>query len=71
MISGKRSQPPARRRRKRKREAPACILCGATERLQPDAELEDVYYCERCWQRYQLQQRAIDEGYEPEPQVEM
>ncbi|MBL7033434.1 MAG: hypothetical protein ISR91_04750, partial [Candidatus Delongbacteria bacterium] len=46
-------------------------ICGSTEQLRPDTQLEDVYYCGRCWERARRQQQAIDEGYEVNPDVEM
>lgn len=48
-----------------------CAICGSTDQLHADNMLEDVYYCHRCWKRSQQQQRAIDEGYAQEPEVEM
>ncbi|MBC8478742.1 hypothetical protein H8D51_04280 [bacterium] len=52
-------------------DAEQCSICGSTEQLRPDTQLEDVYYCGRCWERARRQQQAIDEGYEVNPDVEM
>lgn len=47
----------------------SCCKCGSTERLHPDPDMDDIYYCEDCFQRFQIQQIAIREGYEVNPDV--
>ncbi|MBN2172447.1 MAG: hypothetical protein JW819_14105 [Candidatus Krumholzibacteriota bacterium] len=54
-----------------RREDPACALCGATEDLLPDPNLEGVWICRRCRDRTEAHQAAIEHGYDDEePAIE-
>lgn len=54
-----------------RREDPACALCGATEDLVPDPNLESVWICRRCLERTEAHQAAIEHGYDDEePAIE-
>jgi hypothetical protein len=52
-------------------ESKQCAICGSQQQLHTDTHLEDVYYCSVCWEKAKRQQRAIDEGFEVEPEVEL
>jgi len=44
-----------------------CSKCGSVKNLQPDLDMDDVWYCRDCIERFQVQQRAIREGYAVNP----
>jgi hypothetical protein len=52
-------------------ETKQCAICDSEKQLQVDTQNEDIYYCTSCLEKARRQQRAIDEGYEVEPEVEM
>ena len=71
-MTGKKHSPlPQNSQPQPDEDGASCAICGSTDQLHADTSLEDVYYCQRCWERSKQQQRAINEGYAQEPEVEM
>jgi heterodisulfide reductase subunit B len=48
-------------------EQPTCVYCGSCGELVADLEIEGLFYCTRCWDRFDRQSRQIDERGEAEP----
>lgn len=48
-------------------EPASCVYCGAVGALVADREIEGLYYCSRCWERFDRQNRQIEERGEAEP----
>jgi heterodisulfide reductase subunit B len=44
-----------------------CVYCGACGDLVEDHELAGLFYCKRCWERFDRQSRQIEELGEAEP----
>ncbi len=52
-------------------EENTCALCGASEDLSPDPNLEDVWICRACRERGEAHRKAIEHGYDDEePKIE-
>jgi heterodisulfide reductase subunit B len=48
-------------------EEPTCVYCDARGDLVQDHDLESLFYCKRCWERFARQSRQIEELGEAEP----
>jgi heterodisulfide reductase subunit B len=48
-------------------ERPSCVYCGALDNLVPDHDLETLFYCQRCWDRFARHSQQIEELGEAEP----
>ncbi len=48
-------------------EQPSCVYCGACGELVQDRDLESLFYCRRCWERFARQSQQIEEMGEAEP----
>lgn len=52
------------------RHCAMCLADDAGSRYVLDRWIPDVWYCESCWERSELQQRMVDQGLEQNPEVE-
>ncbi len=50
-----------------KETAAACVLCGATQDLVRDEQVEGVFYCPKCLERHRRHGQQIEDRGEPEP----
>lgn len=51
----------------------SCAMCLSADPRQlyvPDRFIPDVWYCESCWERSEIQQKMVDLGLEQNPDVE-
>ena len=48
----------------------SCAMCGATEDLIEDPNVEGVFHCRVCLDRSRKQDSSIEDGMDEEPPVE-
>ena len=42
------------------------MKCGAKENLRPDPHIEDLYFCEDCWEERAKLERVREMGFDEE-----
>ena len=45
---------------------PYCMKCGTRENLRPDPNIEDMFFCEDCWEERAKFERVREMGFDDE-----
>lgn len=47
-----------------------CNYCGSRENLREDPMAPGLLICQSCWERFEMQDEMIRQGYEIQPEIE-